>query len=354
MNPVLWNARIAVSAVERLRNNGANGRLPSHRSCPPVPAAGQYGPNQPRCRERIAPAERRPTKTRFQTDSYEFPQTVFAGWSVSLLAHGSILMAAVLFNFHVTRTPVVPQKESFRWEVALIAAPKSGPIVADSVQAQGAPSAAEPELQNIADSPPSERIRDGSGHQEEAALQDSLAMADSPGPGVHQQRSLLGRSPKVLESAAQPAAVTALNSPASLLPPPEVESLRDSDSLQVETQLEIPTVLQRPQPVTRPLVTRAALPDYTWLMDALRTKLERAKVYPRSAKSVHAQGRVVVHVSIHGDGHLVNPVIEESSGYPILDQAALDAVRTASPLKLDHPLEDTPVVMLVPLNYQLE
>jgi protein TonB len=83
-------------------------------------------------------------------------------------------------------------------------------------------------------------------------------------------------------------------------------------------------------------------------------RLERVKVYPASAKASGAQGRVVVQVSIHGDGSMTNSGIEETSGYPVLDQAALDAVRAASPLKLAHVLDGPPIVMLVPLNYQLE
>jgi len=97
-----------------------------------------------------------------------------------------------------------------------------------------------------------------------------------------------------------------------------------------------------------------ALPDYGWLMDTLRAKLERVKVYPASAKAGHVQGRVVVQVSIDGDDRIANSEIEESSGYPVLDQAALDTLQAASPLALSHRLDGPPIVMLIPLNYQLE
>ena len=148
--------------------------------------------------------------------------------------------------------------------------------------------------------------------------------------------------------------MSGVHSGAPALPPPDVAAQRDAKTIQVEMEIEHPTVLQRPQSVTRPLITRTAYPDYGWLMDALRTKVDEVKVYPRAAKLAHAKGRVVVQVSIQGDGRIVSPEIEESSGYPMLDQAALDTVLAASPLKLDHLLEGMSVVMLVPLNYQLE
>jgi protein TonB len=140
----------------------------------------------------------------------------------------------------------------------------------------------------------------------------------------------------------------------SLLPAPYVDPQRDSADLQVATEIDNAAVLQRPRAITRPIVNRMSVPDYTWLMDRLRMSLERVKVYPASAKASGAQGRVVVQVSIHRDGRMTNSQIEETSGYAILDQAALEAVRATSPLKLDHVLEGSPIVMLVPLNYQLE
>jgi periplasmic protein TonB len=105
--------------------------------------------------------------------------------------------------------------------------------------------------------------------------------------------------------------------------------------------------------MTRTLFSKTVLPDYTWLMDTLRTKLERVKTYPALAKANHWQGRVVVQVHIERDG-IANSEIEESSGHAVLDRAALEALQGVSPLTLAHELNSSPVVMLVPLNYQLE
>ena len=140
----------------------------------------------------------------------------------------------------------------------------------------------------------------------------------------------------------------------SLVPPPHVEHQRDSDRLQVETQLDTVTVLQRPEAVSPTVIHRTILPDYTWLMETLRTRLERVKIYPRLAKEDRLEGRVVVQVLVQDDGRIAQIRIEESSGHSVLDEAALAALEAVSPLTLAHRLEKASVAMLVPITYQLE
>lgn len=290
----------------------------------------------------------------FEEEVYKSEQTTLLGWSVSALVHGVFLAVVAVFSFHMAPSRAIPQKEPFRWEVSLLAAPKAETMVADGIQPQEAASVAETDPGETTDARSSEQVAEFSTHPARSVRQEEIAQTVSfrqrtAGP-VSASDSLPEESDRLNHATIMPAA-----SPAgSVLPPPEVESQYDSNRLQVETQLESPTVLQRPQSVSRPVVNRTTLPDYTWLMDTLRTKLERVKVYPPAAKANHSQGRVVVQISVLDDGRIANPEIEESSGHPVLDQAALDALRAASPLTLGHRLEATPIVMLVPLNYQLE
>lgn len=51
-------------------------------------------------------------------------------------------------------------------------------------------------------------------------------------------------------------------------------------------------------------------------------------IYPAEAKRLGQQGRVVVRVLIESDGRPSAAVIRESSGFPVLDQAALDSVKS--------------------------
>jgi protein TonB len=123
---------------------------------------------------------------------------------------------------------------------------------------------------------------------------------------------------------------------------------------QDRTDLEEHVVLQRPHAIERDIrrITRRA--DYGWLAETLWAALERHKRYPSVARMNRWEGRVVVRVSVRRDGQLVNPEVEESSGYPVLDQAAVDVVQQASPLPLKYALEQSLVPVSIPLTYQLE
>jgi protein TonB len=67
-------------------------------------------------------------------------------------------------------------------------------------------------------------------------------------------------------------------------------------------------------------------------LDRLRRWLERYKRYPDAAKQAKQQGRLVVGFTILRDGTVRDARIERSSGFPLLDQAALQMLRDASPV----------------------
>ena len=275
------------------------------------------------------------------------------GWSMSVLVHTGIVAAAVLSNLDMPSLQAIPQKNLFRWEVSLLAAPKVDTMVANNVEYQEAAPLAEIDPGAMPDVSPVEPVEVYASHRNDSVVQETATSHVFPWQQADQE-PVYEKSRKKVHDRKSVAAMPGMRSSESVLPPPDVEHQHDSDRLQVEAQPESPTVLQRSPVLTRPLIDRIAVPDYGWLMNTLRAKLDRVKVYPVSAKASHVQGRVVVQVSIYGDGRIGNPEIEESSGSAILDQAALDALQAASPLTLSHRLEGTPIVMLIPLNYQLE
>jgi periplasmic protein TonB len=278
------------------------------------------------------------------------------GWSISALVHAFILAVVVLSNLYLTPLRAAPQNDSFRWEVSLMAAPRVEAVVADGIESRETSAVEEVEEIDpaaIADARSLEQVEAYSSHRDESVLQEMAAPAVSSRQR-RDQELVSEKSRRKTDDLKRAVVMPVMTAAETVQPPPEMERQRDSNRLQVETQPESPIVLQRPPVLTRELINRMVLPDYGWLMNTLRAKLERVKVYPASAKSSHVQGRVVVQVSIEGDGRIANPEIEESSGSPILDQAALDALRAASPLTLSHRLEAPSIVMLIPLNYQLE
>ena len=282
-----------------------------------------------------------------EEQGYEAEQTMTLGWSISALLHGLVLAVVAVFNLYMTSSRVTPQKEPFRWDVSLMAAPRTQVVVADGSQEpfqavetfpeKTGERTAEPSVQSVALPQQAERAQ----------------MVSSPNR-TYQRRPALEETAEKTEGFNRATAMFVHSPVASVLPPPDIESQTDSKLVQIKTKVENPPVLQRPQRVTRTISNKAVLPDYGWLMGTLRTKLELVKTYPALAKAKHWQGRVVVQVSIERHGRIVNPEIEESSGNPVLDRAAMEALRAASPLTLAHDLEGGPVVMLVPLNYQLE
>lgn len=285
--------------------------------------------------------------------NHGFELTRLLGWSISALIHAVILAIAVLSNLHINSLRAIPQKEPFRWDVSLMAAPRVETVVADGIESQETGAVAESDRDAIADAQPLEQVEVYESHRDASVLQEITTPVIPPRQRTDQE-PVSEQSRWKSNDLKQAVVMPVVTSPETVQPPPEVERQYDSNRLQVEAQPESPTVLQRPGVLTRELIDRTALPDYGWLMNTLRAKLEQVKVYPASAKAGHVQGRVVVQVSIGGDGRIVNPEIEESSGYLVLDQAALDALQAASPLTLSHRLDGPPIVMLIPLNYQLE
>jgi protein TonB len=104
-------------------------------------------------------------------------------------------------------------------------------------------------------------------------------------------------------------------------------------------------------PHRAPPATKA---DYGWLTKALLSRVEELKNYPHLARLNHWEGKVVLRAVIQEDGQVLSIDVQESSGRSILDDAAIETLRKASPLKLDHPLGKPQIAFLVPISYSLQ
>lgn len=65
--------------------------------------------------------------------------------------------------------------------------------------------------------------------------------------------------------------------------------------------------------------------------EMVRLKIQSRKKYPRVALERQIEGKVVVHFVIESDGRVTSVDLVQRSGHEILNQAALEAVRAASP-----------------------
>lgn len=65
--------------------------------------------------------------------------------------------------------------------------------------------------------------------------------------------------------------------------------------------------------------------------EMVRLKIEQFKRYPVSAQNRHIEGRITVEFAIDPDGTVSSIEISKSSRHKILDDAAVEAIRKASP-----------------------
>ncbi|GHT89629.1 hypothetical protein AGMMS49545_00370 [Betaproteobacteria bacterium] len=126
---------------------------------------------------------------------------------------------------------------------------------------------------------------------------------------------------------------------ARLLEPPPELALHD-----VELRLDPPEEIALPQPAaapqTSPSPRRATAPapekaPLEKLADAARRQLTQLDYYPLEAIQNRIQGEAFVQIFLDENGHVIAARIEESSGYPILDTAALKAARALRSLPAD-------------------
>lgn len=107
-----------------------------------------------------------------------------------------------------------------------------------------------------------------------------------------------------------------------------------------------------PAPAAPPADFQAGAASDQWEA-RLMARLERYRYYPAAARSRRQQGTAWVRASIDREGRLLALRLEQSSGQPMLDDAALQTFRRAQPLP---PIPDqlkAPQELVVPVEYYL-
>ncbi len=111
------------------------------------------------------------------------------------------------------------------------------------------------------------------------------------------------------------------------------------------TSAEQPATAQHDMVEAKAHLASQGKPDYGWLGQMLASQFQAAFKYPPDARLLRLEGRVVLRVTVKETGELIVEV-QESSGHQTLDQAAIEAYRRLSPIKLDHPLGRSHVRLL--------
>jgi protein TonB len=95
---------------------------------------------------------------------------------------------------------------------------------------------------------------------------------------------------------------------------------------------------------TAPPAAHAAQDDGADPLDAIRELIESHLVYPPMARLQGIEGTVGVRFDVSAAGEPTGLAVVESSGFEILDEAALATVERAAPLPLVSPTVKVPVV----------
>jgi protein TonB len=143
---------------------------------------------------------------------------------------------------------------------------------------------------------------------------------DPPKP-IQQHELARPIQPKVATEPARDPVVT----PVAASPSPAPEA----HPVVVPTVPVAPVANTLPKVEETPVVQRNAAAEGRFAQD-VRTQIERKKIYPDSARDLGMSGTVEVVYVLDRAGKLMKADIASSSGYPLLDQAALRAVRSAA------------------------
>ena len=294
------------------------------------------------------------------------------GWLVSVLLHGTVALAAILF---VKQIQLAPQDEPFKWNVAMVSTTQpvqptaSSPNQAPAPSVPSTTSVPSPHMQQTAPTQTlpsprplaqqttpsiSERIvtplmTEPLPPQSTAPSQSTAHTTQPAEPIRHETVApMVTEATSIVKPAEASVAVSAESgsqTAPSSAPSAILEHTAQSDQAPEPTQMAAISSAPTNAPTTR---------DYGWLSEAILRRVEELKRYPASARVDHAEGKVVVKAVIDEDGGIGELEVFQSSGHPGLDKAAVETMREAAPFHLPRPLGQPRMTIKIPMSYRLD
>lgn len=239
-------------------------------------------------------------------------------WAFSIVFHGLALSSAIIL---MTDLRLAPQPEPFKWDVSVFeSAPTSTKHPATSQPvAESQPVESQPVV------PTEQEVI----HREVRTVTPVVQTVSQP----------IRSEPQVIARTAQPIETP---SPAAMEQPATAAA---QPAQPVNQPAGVQTVPVRSSP--------APQRDYGWLAETLRDRIEELKRYPPMARMNNWQGKVVLKFVVKEDGTVENLEVVQSSGHTVLDEAAMETIRRASPLTLKHELGKPRVTFQFPISYTL-
>jgi protein TonB len=149
------------------------------------------------------------------------------------------------------------------------------------------------------------------------------------------RKAVATRAPQTQKTEARPDPVKPLDKPRTATPEPDnPEQSNEIASLEAELAQEQQAYAKRPR-IHRLSAASTMRDKGAWYKDDWRKKVERVGNlnYPEEARRQQIYGSLRLMVSINRDGSLYEVLVLESSGQPLLDQAAQRIVRLAAPFQ---------------------
>jgi protein TonB len=93
--------------------------------------------------------------------------------------------------------------------------------------------------------------------------------------------------------------------------------------------------------------------EYGLSLTALRQRIQQSLRYPASARRRGAAGTVNVEILLLTNGTIGGVTLLESSSHPVLDEAALDTIRSLPRMPFPRELPARPLRVRVPVVFEM-
>lgn len=277
------------------------------------------------------------------------------GWAYSVVFHALMAAGAVglMSGFTLSVEP-----NSYQWNVALVQSPSPQPTVdplpesrpeqpqkMQTVKPKSVPShvMTKQVQQEVI---PQQTAQPAQDVLEATSVNQTASTAITQTVEHHEvtQDKVAEEEPLPTQEDASREPVTSAAEPVAQQPPDQATSETPRQQLSAEPVMAS----------AAPFKAAAAKADYGWLMRALLGRIDELKNYPVMARTNRWEGKVILRAVIRDDGQVLMVAVQESSGRSILDNDAMETLKKASPLKLDHPLGKPQVAILMPISYSLQ
>jgi periplasmic protein TonB len=287
-------------------------------------------------------------------------------WALSIVLHGTAIgvALALLSDLHLATQP-----DAFRWQVSVIGMTNPSTVqetTATPMDPRSAPpTPIAPSVNELASTQktgaaprqavaPPVTARETSGRMTARLLPSQNVPPQVTAPADPSQ-STPSETVTPAPSSSEPAPLAAPSAPTEEL------AVSPSHNVSLDAQPDIaPTPIQEARsstghsPSLSPPVQEARMskPDFSWLTDSLRGRVQQSQKYSTVARLNGLEGRVVLRITVKDNGELL-VAIATSSGHALLDQDAMEQVTRLSPLSLLQPLGRAQQVLNLPIIYSL-